>query len=708
VPVLYRQAQLSGSDVVVASRYISGGDSGGLDSRFRRFVSTWSGRAAKTLFPRRLAGCSDPTLGVDHRQGRPVPTRSPLGTVLADRLGSSVTGRAGVMPSTAMKASWDRDPQVYDYFSQLTGVPAEVGGESVVRFRRVASRRDGAALVPLVTLTVTFATLFYVWLFLPDHLPLYQMGLPARIGEWVMVATTLLIEALRVLMTGTLCWSALRARDPIPMAVDPTLRVAFVTTIVPGKEPVDVVERTMRAARFVRHPGVFDLWICDEGDHPEVRAMCRRVGVNHFTRKGVPAWNTPTGEFTARTKHGNLNAWRAAHSAGYDVVMGVDPDHAPLPNAAERLLGYFRDPDVGFVCGPQVYGNARSFLTRCAESQAYVFQSVIQRAANSSLCAMFVGTNNAYRVRAFDQIGGFQDSITEDMATSLRMHGTANPMGNRWKSVYTPDTVAIGEGPTTWADYFSQQLRWARGADEIWAHGGLWGQLRRLRASQALHYLLMMSYYPNMAVTWLLGAVLMLLPVLTGVSGLVLSTPLWLSLYGNLAICQIGLYVWLRRFSISPHEPAESSGWRGLFLSAITAPLYCRAGLATVFNRKASFVVTPKGASASTDSLGVFRTGLCWTLLPLTGLALGTVRHGMQPGLVAWVAVLLVACLAPTAIWLGARRKATKLDAQPADRLRSDHATGDDPAGGNRAGDDYLTDNDHRRLTETVSASREK
>jgi len=561
-----------------------------------------------------------------------------------------VTLNSTVRP-TPVRASWDRDDRVYDHFSQLTGTPQEVAGATAVRFRRVASRRDGAVLVPLVTLTITLSTLFYIWLFLPSHLPGYHTGAAFRIGEWVMVASTLLVEALRVLMTGTLCWSAVRALDPVPMTVDPELRVAFLTTIVPGKEPLDVVEATMRAARGVRHPGVFDLWLCDEGDDPAVRAMCDRLGVHHFSRRGIAGWNTASGAFKAKTKHGNLNAWRAAHASAYDVVMGVDPDHAPLPNAAERLLGYFRDPDVGFVCGPQFYGNATSFLTRCAESQASVFQSVIQRAANSGLCAMFVGTNNAYRVSAFDQVGGFQDSITEDMATSLAIHGALNSRGVRWKSVYTPDTVAIGEGPTTWADYFSQQLRWARGADEIWAHGGLGTLLRRLQAKQALHYMLMMSYYPSMALTWLLGALLMVLPVLTGVSGLTLSTPVWLSLYGDLAICQIGLYVWLRRFSVSPHEPAESSGWRGLFLSAITAPLYCRAAVATVLKRKASFVVTPKGAAASTDSLTVFRTGLAWSLLPLGGLGLAVADHRVHAGMVCWVVVLLATCLSPAVVW---------------------------------------------------------
>lgn len=91
----------------------------------------------------------------------------------------------------------------------------------------------------------------------------------------------------------------------------------------------------------------------------------------------------------------------------------------PLENFAERLLGYFRDPDVAFVVGPQVYGNDGGFVSRAAESQQYLFHSVLQRAANSHDAAMLVGTNNAVRIAALQAIGGLQDSITEDAATSI-------------------------------------------------------------------------------------------------------------------------------------------------------------------------------------------------------------------------------------------------------------------------------------------------
>ena len=29
--------------------------------------------------------------------------------------------------------------------------------------------------------------------------------------------------------------------------------------------------------------------------------------------------------------------------------------------------------------------------------------------------------------------------------------------------VYTPDVLAVGEGPASWTDFFSQQTRWSRG-----------------------------------------------------------------------------------------------------------------------------------------------------------------------------------------------------------------------------------------------------
>ncbi|MCQ7029963.1 hypothetical protein MRO55_26015, partial [Escherichia coli] len=70
----------------------------------------------------------------------------------------------------------------------------------------------------------------------------------------------------------TLGAATLIACDPVPVRPEPGLRAAFVTTIVPGKEPLEMVRKTLVAARAIRHDGPFDVWLLDEGNDPAVRA----------------------------------------------------------------------------------------------------------------------------------------------------------------------------------------------------------------------------------------------------------------------------------------------------------------------------------------------------------------------------------------------------------------------------------------------------
>jgi dolichol-phosphate mannosyltransferase len=63
IPAMLRAAELSGADIVVASRYVPGGSAGGLAGPLRRFYSVGLKRMSRILFPRRLAGITDPLGG---------------------------------------------------------------------------------------------------------------------------------------------------------------------------------------------------------------------------------------------------------------------------------------------------------------------------------------------------------------------------------------------------------------------------------------------------------------------------------------------------------------------------------------------------------------------------------------------------------------------------------------------------------------------
>jgi dolichol-phosphate mannosyltransferase len=63
IPDLLRAAREQSADVVVASRYVPGGSTGGLDGPLRQFYSRGLKSLSRTVFPRRLAQITDPLGG---------------------------------------------------------------------------------------------------------------------------------------------------------------------------------------------------------------------------------------------------------------------------------------------------------------------------------------------------------------------------------------------------------------------------------------------------------------------------------------------------------------------------------------------------------------------------------------------------------------------------------------------------------------------
>lgn len=63
VPQLLAAGARTGADVVVASRHVTGGSTGGLDGLYRQLASRAGTQVARVLFPRRLRACTDPMSG---------------------------------------------------------------------------------------------------------------------------------------------------------------------------------------------------------------------------------------------------------------------------------------------------------------------------------------------------------------------------------------------------------------------------------------------------------------------------------------------------------------------------------------------------------------------------------------------------------------------------------------------------------------------
>jgi cellulose synthase/poly-beta-1,6-N-acetylglucosamine synthase-like glycosyltransferase len=571
----------------------------------------------------------------------------------------------------------------YEHYTSLAGPleAAATDGSYRVHYRTIhTNKREWVATRVIALILVALDVRFMYWLIFQSQYPhlhawLWQTGWHAAATDGyallrvAMAVGSIVMQTFLLINVLTVSRACLAARDPVPVEPEPNLRVAFLTTIVPDREPLEVAERTLRAACEIVYDGKLDVWLLDEGDSAQAKEMCERVGVHHFSRKGRGHLELESGTFASKTKHGNHNRWLWEHAGEYDIVMFVDTDHVPLPIMAQRLLGYFRDPEVGFVVAPQFYGNTENRITRWAESAQYLFHSVIQRAGNRRGCAMLVGTNAAVRTSAIRN--GYVASITEDMATSLKIHTTKSTItGRPWRSVYTPDLVAVGEGPSTWTEFFGQQTRWSAGTYDALVRQ-VWRMFFKLRPGAMLHYLLMLTYYPSVALGWLMGISISACYLGFGISSLRTNEGWWLTYYIDVATVQLMLYRFMRRHNVSPHEPAGSSGVSGMVVSALTAPIYARAMMKVLTGRKLTFNVTAKGTNAAIDQLRTFRYSLMWALVPILVLAIALTRHRPYLMMIGWTAIILAVCIAPVLIWLwdlqlAARRERREAAASPA------------------------------------------
>lgn len=548
-----------------------------------------------------------------------------------------------------------------ELYSPITSsISGKLTKRNKLGFRSILTRRD-RVILGLFSLFLTASTLVVLSLLFTS------LAIHFSIAALVLVLMIGAVELIRFIQSLTLIIFASKAKDPIPMEPGKGLRVAVLTTIVPGKEPLDLVAKTLEAMKQM-DPGDenrMDVWLLDEGNDPEVKKRCYELGVYHFSRKGIAKWNMQKGAHKAKTKHGNHNAWRSGYEGAYDVVAQMDPDHIPRKDFLTRTLGYFKDDGVSFVVAPQVYGNGKdSWIAAASAFQAYVFHGIIQRGANGLNAPLLIGTNHLYRVSAFKQINGYQDSIIEDHLTSMVIYSSKDKDGVPLKGVYTPDILAVGEGPTSYTDYFNQQKRWAYGIWEIMLKSTP-TMLRKMKLRQSLSFLMLQFFYPSVAVAWVFSSITALVlcfyPVYLGEATNTLFVAWVVSLASG-----FGLFFWLRKFNLVEHE-RKDWGLKGMALLLMCVPIYVNAALQALARRPLTYEVTAKGSLTSPDTLMTFASHINWAafnVLILTAL----IMLGTSPDLsnTAWTIERLAVCLSPLVLFgigLGLNKRAKRRQA---------------------------------------------
>jgi hypothetical protein len=369
--------------------------------------------------------------------------------------------------------------------------------------RSVSAMTPFTRLMFVLALALNLASLFWFvnWWFHPVRLKFYTVQ-PVL---YVLLSGIGTVGVLFYLGVWHVLWNM---RRPVPVAATEGLRVAIVTTRV-ASEPVDALEPTLEKMAGVRYP--HDSYLLDEENSEIAKSACDRHHVIHFSRKGNPRYNEPSGLFQARTKGGNLNSWLYEFGQNYDFVTFLDPDHAPRPEFLDRVLGYFKHPKVAFVQAPQVfYNSSTNWITRGAAEQSYFLYGPIMMGLFGIGACVVNGSHSTFRVSDLMALKGKGYGVhdADDILTSMRIHAI------RKSGVYVPEVLAEGLAPDTWDEFSKQQRRWAQSMFHLFFHYYVPEQ-RRMPWRCKLVYLLFTSFYfRSVAFTGLL-----LLPFASAIMG---------------------------------------------------------------------------------------------------------------------------------------------------------------------------------------------
>ncbi len=376
-----------------------------------------------------------------------------------------------------------------------------------------------------------------------------------------------------------------KIKSPRKRKPSKNIKVAVITLCVPSMENIAVIEKQLKAMSEILYP--HDSWILDEGNSSDIRKLARKYKIKYFTRKNVAKYNQDSYPYMAKTKAGNVNSWlHKVRNNGYDFFVQMDIDHVPKPDYLDKTLGHFRNKDVGWVQAPSVYRNLENWTSRGAAEQEMGFNGPLQMGFYGwNETPVVVGSHTTFRMKAIEQIGGFQQTRAEDHLNTLAL------IAKGYKGVYIPDKIAEGDGPETFDAYLSQQYAWAYSMFQI-LKSYSFKFLKHLSFKRKLQFLFLETWYPLWSISY---SFLFIIPVV----GLLLNTYAFdaegIDFVIRFVPSFISLILILRAGQPFMQPKGLNLSWRGMLLHVVRWPVILMAIISAAIGRVKPYQITPKG-----------------------------------------------------------------------------------------------------------------
>jgi cellulose synthase (UDP-forming) len=302
----------------------------------------------------------------------------------------------------------------------------------------------------------------------------WRIGWSGEGASPVVFAMLLVTEIYGLWALGTLAWYSWSHPPAMRPPATPGRGVdVYVCTY---DEPSEVVSATLAGCRALTYPHT--TYLLDDGRRPEMEELARVAGARYMTRPD-----------NSHAKAGNINA--ALPRTEGELVLMLDADHVPMPDALDAMVGYFDDEQVALVQSPHDFFNHDSVQHYVVgRHEQSLFYRVVCPGKDRHGAAYWCGSAALMRREALLQIGGVAtETIAEDFHTTIRL------LRYGWASRYHDEVLVQGLAPHDLDGYLLQRDRWARGNLAVFTLPESPLRARELRPLQRLSYFASLAAY---------------------------------------------------------------------------------------------------------------------------------------------------------------------------------------------------------------------
>jgi N-acetylglucosaminyltransferase len=244
--------------------------------------------------------------------------------------------------------------------------------------------------------------------------------------------------------------------EPEPFA-EPEPYWPSVDVVVPSfNEDPAVLRRCLGSILGQRYEGALRLWVVDDGSsnwsalepvYDEFAADARCQLIRQPSNRGK-----------------RLAQDAAVRQGEAEIVVNIDSDTAVSPDALQRIVTHFRDPQVAMATGNVHPSNQDANKLTSLMEVRYRLLFEVERGAQSHFDSVLCcsGSFSAYRRSVIREVWSQYVGRSPVSIPGEDLHLTVRILAKDHSSLYEPRATAETQVPATLRTYMRQQLRWNR------------------------------------------------------------------------------------------------------------------------------------------------------------------------------------------------------------------------------------------------------